>query len=344
MTRAFVPNRSWVLARNPQFREWSSEAQPAGFPERIVLKAAPSKQVAALERGAADALLAPPLGDVDALARRYASQVHIDPAGATFALALNTRVAPFDRLSVRRALNYAIDRNRIARLTGSSLTAQPTCQMLAPTVPGYRPYCPYTLDPSPSGSWRAPDLARAERLVGASGTRGTRVTLLMPPAAPGMPTLQVGRYVVSVLDSLGYRASMKVIRNAASAGVGDLGDSSKRPQIGWFTWFQDHPTPSNFIQPLLTCRSFVPHNPDNLNVAEFCDRQIDAQIAHATALQTHDPAAAGQLWSRIDRELVDRAPWVSLYNPGTVTVLAPRVGNYKYHPFWNVLLDQLWVR
>jgi hypothetical protein len=21
-----------------------------------------------------------------------------------------------------------------------------------------------------------------------------------------------------------------------------------------------------------------------------------------------------------------------------------RGGNYKYHPFWNVLLDQLWVR
>jgi hypothetical protein len=29
---------------------------------------------------------------------------------------------------------------------------------------------------------------------------------------------------------------------------------------------------------------------------------------------------------------------------GTVTVPGPRVGNYKYHPFWNVLLDQLWVR
>jgi hypothetical protein len=25
-------------------------------------------------------------------------------------------------------------------------------------------------------------------------------------------------------------------------------------------------------------------------------------------------------------------------------VLGRRVGNYKYHPFWNVLLDQLWVR
>ena len=137
---------------------------------------------------------------------------------------------------------------------------------------------------------------------------------------------------------------MKVSGNVASDSLGDLADSSKRPQIGWFTWFQDHPTPSNFIEPLLTCRSFVPRTPYNLNVAEFCDREIDAQTARAATLQARDPAAAGQLWSRVDRALVDRAPWVSLYNPRTVTVLAPRVGNYKYHPVGNVLLDQLWVR
>jgi peptide/nickel transport system substrate-binding protein len=344
MTASFTPNRSWVLVRNPQFHEWSSDAQPRGFPDRIVLKAAPSNQVAALGHGAADALLAPPLDGVDALARRYASQVHIDPTGATFALVVNTRVAPFDRLAVRRALNYAIDRSHIARLTGSSLTAQPTCQVLAPTLPGYRPYCPYTLDPGPGGSWTAPDFARAERLVERSGTRGTKVTLLMTPPSPGAPTLQVGRYVVSVLDRLGYQASLKVITNAAAVGLGDLADSRKRPQIGWFTWFQDRPTASNFIEPLLTCRSFVRRSQDNLNVAEFCDRQIDAQVARASALQARDPAAAGELWSRIDHELVDRAPWVPLYNPRTVTVLGSRVGNYKYHPFWNVLLDQLWVR
>jgi ABC-type dipeptide transport system, periplasmic component len=130
---------------------------------------------------------------------------------------MNTRVAPFDRLSVRRALNYAVDRNRIARLTGSSLTAQPTCQILAPTLPGYRPYCPYTLDPGPSGSWTAPDLAKAERLVAASGTRGMKVMLLVSPPLPGQPTLAIGRYFVSVLERLGYRASFKVIPNTATA-------------------------------------------------------------------------------------------------------------------------------
>jgi peptide/nickel transport system substrate-binding protein len=257
---------------------------------------------------------------------------------------MNTRVAPFNRLAVRRALNYAVDRSRIARLTGSSLTAQPTCQILAPTLPGYRPYCPYTLEAGPSGSWSAPDFAQADRLVSASGMRGTRVTLLVTPPLSGQPTLDIGRYVVSVLDRLGFRASLRVMENAASVGVGDLGDSSKRPQIGWFTWFQDHPTPSNFIEPLLTCRAFVPRSRDNLNVAELCDRHIDADVRRADAQLQRDPAAAGELWSRIDRELVDRAPWVPLYNPRTVTVLGPRVGNYEYHPFWNVLLDQLWVR
>jgi ABC-type transport system substrate-binding protein len=118
------------------------------------------------------------------------------------------------------------------------------------------------------------------------------------------------------------RASLKVIGNAAAVGLGDLSDSSKRPQIGCFTWFQDHPTPSNFIEPLLTCRAFVPRSQDNLNVAEFCDRRIDAEIRRADSLQLRDPAAAGELWSRIDHELVDRASWVPLYNPRTVTAQA----------------------
>jgi peptide/nickel transport system substrate-binding protein len=79
-------------------------------------------------------------------------------------------------------------------------------------------------------------------------------------------------------------------------------------------------------------------------VPELCDRGIDAQVRHASSLQSRDPSAAGEAWSRIDRELVDRGPWVPLFNPRTVTLLSSRVGNYQYHPFWNVLLDQLWVR
>ena len=115
-------------------------------------------------------------------------------------------------------------------------------------------------------------------------------------------------------------------------------------QLGWFTWYQDHPTPANFVDPLLTCAAFLPGNADNLNIAEFCDRPIDAEVQRAHSLQSNDPAAAGETWGRVDRDLVDQAPWAPLYNPRSVTALGARVGNYQYHPFWTVLLDQLWVR
>jgi hypothetical protein len=65
-------------------------------------------------------------------------------------------------------------------------------------------------------------------------------------------------------------------------------------------------------------------------------QRVAADGASDVALHQRDPAAAGELWSRIDHELVDRAVWVPLCNPRTATALGARVGNYKYHPFWNV--------
>lgn len=346
VTRSFSPGKSWVLVRNPRFHEWSREAQPDGYPDRIRVTDAPPNQLSALERGSTDVLLDPPPDRVDKLARRFASQLHIDPLSATVALAMNTREAPFDRLAVRRALNYALDRNRIARFTGSSLTAQPTCQVLPPTIPGYRPYCPYTLEPGPGGFWTDPDFGRAQQLVATSGTKGMRVKLLTGLPSPITPTQQIARHVVFVLDRLGYRASSEAVDDSGNtpADTARLGDSRLRPQLVLFTWLQDQPTPANFVDPLLTCAAFWPRNGDNINFAEFCDRAIDAEARRAHALQKDDPAGATEAWSRIDRDLVDRAPWAPLYNPRAVTALATRVGNYQYHPFWTVLLDQLWVR
>jgi peptide/nickel transport system substrate-binding protein len=90
--------------------------------------------------------------------------------------------------------------------------------------------------------------------------------------------------------------------------------------------------------------SFLPRNPGNTNVAGFCDRRIDRDITHALELQTSDLGAANDLWARIDRAVVDRAPWLFLANPKTTVFVSERVGNYQYNPQWGVLLDQLWVR
>jgi YVTN family beta-propeller protein len=344
MTSSLVPDRTWTLVRNPRFREWSSQAQPAGYPDRIILRldVAPSQAVADVEDGRADALLLVPAGAVGQLGTHYTSQLHSGPVADTIALTLNTRVAPFDKLAARQAVNYAIDRNTVVALNGGPLNVQATCQILPPTMLGYRPYCPYTIQPGTGGAWTAPNLALAQRLVKASGTLGDKVTVLWGSQGADFPSLATARYVVSVLDRLGYRASLRTASPLDYFSV--LGDSRDGVQAGFFSWYQDYPSPSDFIDPLLTCSSFLPASPDNLNDAEFCDPQIDAQAEQALTLEATDPVAAASRWAAIDHELVDQAPWVSLYCPLAPIVLSARTGNYQFHPYWGLLLDQLWVR
>jgi ABC-type transport system substrate-binding protein/DNA-binding SARP family transcriptional activator/streptogramin lyase len=344
LTQSFVPGHSWTLVRNPRFRPWSDQAQPAGYPGRIVLRLdiPPGLAVAAVEHGRADVLLSPPATGLPTLATRYPSQLHSGPLGATVGLALNTRVWPFNVLAARQALNYAIDRSKLIQLIGP-LTAQPTCQILPPGLPGYQPYCPYTLNPGPGGVWTAPELAQAEHLVSSSGTRGATVTVITGAFGTNLPDQATGRYLVSVLDQLGYRASLQVITDW-NAYDQRLYDSRQRTQVGWFSWYQDYPAPPDFISPLLTCHSFLPGNPGNLNAAEFCDPRIDAQVTQALALQARNPSTAAALWARIDHQIVNQAPWVPIYNPRSVVLLSTRVGNYQYDPYWSILIDQLWVR
>jgi peptide/nickel transport system substrate-binding protein len=344
MTRSLVPGHTWTLVRNPRFRQWSPQAQPGGYPDRIIVRSdvGPRQAVSGIEHGRADVLLAPPADAIGQLHTHYTSQLHSGPLAATTALTLNTRIPPFNRLAARRALNYAINRNVVIALNGGPLAAQPTCQILPPTMPGYQPDCPYTLQPGPGGAWTAPNLARAEQLVRASGTRGDKVTVLAGNFGAPLPVTATGRYVVSVLDELGYRASLRLAGQNRYWGL--LGDSRDRVQAGFFPWFQDYPAPSDFVDPLLSCGSFHPASPANLNTAEFCDPRIDAQAQHAGTLQLRAPAATVGRWTAIDREFVDEAPWVPLYNPRDLTVLSARVGNYQFHPYWSLLIDQLWVR
>jgi peptide/nickel transport system substrate-binding protein len=341
MIRSYAPGHELRLVRNPHFRPWSPAAQPNGYPDQIVWKigGGAAAAVTAIERGTADwSVPFPPATRMQELQTQYASQLYIYPGLTTDFLFLNTRVPPFSNPAVRRALNLAIDRARVANQLGGLAYASPACQLLPPGVPGYQRYCPYTAHPSPSGAWTAPDLAKARRLVAASGTKGMRVTVW---AGPGdVVPLTSERYVVSVLDRLGYVAHLKSFAKPFSWRP-MVADSRTRAQIGFALVIADYPAASDLINPLLSCAAFTPHSPSNTNLAEFCDKGIDAQIRQATQATGR---AADQLWARIDHELVNRAPLVPLVNRTWIDFVSKRVGNYQFSWQAGPLLDQFWVR
>jgi peptide/nickel transport system substrate-binding protein len=335
---SFDPKRGFRLRRNRWFHEWSAAAQPSGYPDEIVERFQTSPDVKAVFAGKADIadVVRPSAAVLAALKREHASQVQMNPWDLTWFLALNTRRPPFDDVRVRRALNFAVDRRRLIDLTVGRGLGRLTCQVLPPGLDGFRRYCPYTAHPHRDGVWTAPDLERARALVRASHTAGQRVTVWIPRWI-GFDAA-AGRYVASVLQQLGYRARYRFAADPYPHA------DALHFQIGFYGWISDFATPAGFVPPALGCAAYKPGNPQNQNLPEFCDPGIDRQIAAAGALRASDPAAASSMWTRIDRELTDRAPWVPFANGVIVSVRSKRVGNYQYNPQWLTLFDQLWVK
>ena len=327
------PRGSLRLVRNPRFREWSSAAQPAGFPDEIFVRpiASAAQRARLVARGEAD-YTSSDVADELPIAPVHRAQLHVHPLLGTFYLAVDTLRRPFDDARARRAVNYAVDRNKVVRLVGGPTRPRPTCQTLPPNFPGYKPYCPYTLDPEAASGWTAPDLAKARRLMRASGTAGAKVTLWWHTEFGA----RAGRYLEHLLDSLGFQARLRLF----SGDLGEYFSAVEAPHASWHVagsgWFADSPAASNFMH-LFSCSS-------PFNYGHFCDRAIDARIRRALQLQRRDPAAANESWAALDREVTDRAPWVFLYTPYDTDFVAKRVGNYQHHPLWGTLFAQLWVR
>jgi ABC-type transport system substrate-binding protein len=338
---SYIPGRELKLVRNPRFREWSTAAQPAGYPDQIVIRIDldTTQGAAAIADGEVDFMAN--LGAIPGnFLRLHRAQVRVNPFMGTNFMFLNVQAPPFNDIRVRRALNLALDRGRLVNAYGGLIAARATCQILPPGLPGYRPYCPYTRDPSGDGRWQAPDLAEARRLVAASGTEGMNVAVWSPDGPPQGNIDETN--AVAALDTLGYRASLRLLPDSTYFTY--TNDSRNQAQVIAGGWSADYPSADDFIGKL-TCSFFVPHDGlDTTNASEFCDPAFDKQVALADSAQASDPLAADAAWARLDRELTKVAIWLPTVTPNETDLVSRRVRNYQYNPVWGALIDQIWVR
>lgn len=338
MWAQYAPNKQIKLVRNPYFKEWSKDAQPAGNPDTIVYKFGLSveAEVTQIEQGQADWIFdTVPADRLNELGTKYASQVHIDPLTQVEYFAFNVNEPPFNNQKARQAVNYATDRSALVKIYGGPKLASTTCQILPPNFPGYQAYCPYTKNPG-SGKWTAPNLQKARQLVAASGTKGARVKVTTQNTDVEKSW---GLYFVGLLNSLGYKASLQALSSDIEYPY--VQNSQNHPQFAYSDWYQDYPAASDFINILLGCESFHPGSNSSPNIAEFCDRKtIQPEIQQALKLGVTDPNAANQLWAKIDHQLVDQAVWVPFLNKKYLNFVSKRVKGFQFSPQWYWLIDQ----
>jgi peptide/nickel transport system substrate-binding protein len=196
---------------------------------------------------------------------------------------MNTRLAPFDKLKVRQAVNYGIDRNALVRLYGGLAT--PTENILPPTYPQYKKHNLYPHD-----------LAKAKQLIQQAGAKGVAVTVwtsnrdtAKKPAA----------YLQDVLNQIGLKASLKVID--ASIYWTTIGNQATKASVGFADWFQDYPHPLDWFDVLLNGNRITQthnNNPGNVDV-----KSVNAEIEALKKEETITPEVNDR-WAKVDRDLM----------------------------------------
>jgi len=173
-----------------------------------------------------------------------------------------------------------------------------------------------------------------------SGTAGMKVVV-------DATTDQVGKalaeQMVSDLNSIGYKATTQLLSSSVQYNFVQNSSNSGKWNVAYSQWFQDYPAASDFLNVLLGCGTIHPNSDASPNIAAFCQQNIESQINQAEAAATTNPPEAARLWTQIDQEDTNAAPWVDMFNPKQIDVLSKNVHGYKWNPVWNIMIDQLWL-
>src|SRR3954451_4434639 len=319
------------LVRNSRFRVWSPAAQPAGFADRMVFTVTPkTKPGEKWAPPAVDWLTTFGVPDPEGVKARYGDRFVPVASPAVHYLFLNATGPPSDAPKARQAVALAIDRQAVQ--ADWPFPGEVACQILPSSIPGYAPYCPYTLRPDDSGAWHGPDLIRAQRLVRESGTRGAHVIVVAPRGHTGM------NHIADAMTSIGYVAPLRFLPEESYFPA--ITDPTINAQAGFTGWGADFPAASNFFQQQLSCAS----RDGGGNYGRCCDPAFDRDMAAAARLQVTSPEAALSRWAQIDREATDAAPLVPLVAPTRVDLVSTRLGHDERNIILGPLYAQAWVR
>ena len=184
MFQSYTPQGSIVMARNPNFKQWTRNI-PNGHLDSIhvALGVSPDQAVNQTADGDLDyyfeAVAPDRLASVKA---QYPDQVHTYTRNALLYFTLNERKPPMNNVDVRKALNYAISRPALVKIFGGQGT--PTENLIPSGMSAYKQH-----------NFYPHDLAKAKQLVDASGTKGMSVQVWssstdpQPEAAQYMATV-----------------------------------------------------------------------------------------------------------------------------------------------------------
>jgi peptide/nickel transport system substrate-binding protein len=289
MWSSITPNQKYTLVQNPNF---DVPGIPKGHAATIVFQVnanvtANAEQVLQNQADVfdpGDTIPASLLQQVQTTAKdRYAAI----PTNSSYYWWFNVNQKPFNNIDAREAVIAALDDRALSRLDSGFL--QPDCHLIPPGIAGGSTgaTCPY------HNAAAAPNMTEAKTLMQQSGMIGQPVTVYGEERTPRRQWLD---YYTSVLNSLGFKATEKVVNS--SVYFTTIGAPSLKPQTGFGDWVQDFPNPWDFMQ------LFAGNAGSSLNYGYVNDPHYNTTL---NTLFQQQPDQVASQWQALDQYAVTKA-------------------------------------
>jgi peptide/nickel transport system substrate-binding protein len=240
---------------------------------------------------------------------------YIHAAGAmnVYGERMSMRDEHFRDVRVRRALNYAVDKDHIVKLLGGGATV--SHGLLPPGMFGRDDtLAPYPYDP-----------AKARALLAETAwPHGFEMEYV---TTKGDDAEKIALSVQADLAAIGVTIKIRLLSFATY-----LADSGSKDGTTFSidSWIEDYPDPSDFFDVKFASSSISDENSNN--DVFWSDKKLDAMMQEAR--YEIDEGRRAKEYQAIERYLYDQAPWIWEYHRRFIEVTQPYVHGYEPHPVW----------
>jgi peptide/nickel transport system substrate-binding protein len=259
--------------------------------------------------------------------------------GATRYIAIESKVAPFDNIHCRRAVQYGVSKIDWQTARGGPIGGGDIgTSMLNPTVKGFQRFDTY---PDNNG---AGDITKAkDELKQCGKPNGFTTHFATQNSGKG------NRVAIAVQASL-KRIGINIIIDAGNPAtyysqfIGSPSvNRSKGRGLMYAGWGADWPTGYGFFSSLIDGRKILAQG--NSNYSETNDKKINDLIDQAVS--TTDPNKAGDIWAQVDKQLMtvdatlvpmtwDKALVINSQNVTNSYILSSLLGIYDFQALGHV--------
>ncbi|MFJ6773313.1 ABC transporter substrate-binding protein [Kitasatospora sp. NPDC091257] len=247
-------------------------------------------------------------------------------------MAINSKLAPFDNVECRKAVQYAIDKVSVQTALGGPIRGQIANTVLPPDIAGHQDFNLYETKDNKG------DEAKAKEALKACGKEGG-INTVLSARTERATEVAAATSIQAALKKVGINAEIQQYPQGKY-----LQDAAGSPQFAaehniglmMMQWGADWPTGYGFLQQIVDGRTIKPSG--NNNLAQLNDSAVNKLIDDAAI--NPDKGAREKIYGDVDKKVMEQAVYVPLtyfkvflYRPDNATNLVSTSafsGEYDY--------------